>query len=307
MKNFKNIKESISGILPDIKAEVVVADLIDKSFEKDNIIIVHRGTFSRNYSRDISNVHADTARNTLLFYISRDSLYDVLPEGMFHDVSRFNNKDADGRKIEFKKQKQEEFNARKFFLPFDHELFNQNIRLELQLLDIFRDPSDSFKQLFKFDRSFPEEHIWRFLGFIPFSNEIKGDIGKTASCLSELLQKEVTYSSFLQNKECALAEYSSDENNLLGETMVCSNHFTEEILTWKFSILSIGDDDISTYADFEKGFIKKLISRFYEFIVPLEVEVETEFICQAKRDFVLFETTTEEQFPGIYLGYNSTI
>jgi hypothetical protein len=310
MKNYKNIKDSISGILPDIKAEVIIADLIDKGLEPENIMLVHQGTFSRNYSKDLSSVHADTARNTLLLYISHDSLYDVLPEGLFHDISRFNNKDSDGRKIEFKKQKQEEANARKFFLPFDHEIYYQTIRLELELFDIFRDPLAAFKQLFKFDQSFPEHFIRRFLSFLPFSNEIKGNIELTASCLSELLRKEVHYNNYYHNKKFSLKsleDHSPGKNSILGEDLVSSDHFLEETLTWKFTVISTDDDDISTYADLDKGFINKMISRFYDIFLPLEVEVVTEFICQAKRDFILGDGKYEKQGRGIYLGYNTSI
>jgi len=307
MKSYKNIKESISRIVPDIKAEVIMADLIDKGLEPENIVVVNQGTFSRNYSRDITRIHPDTARNLLMIHISRDSLYDVLPEGLFHEVSRFNNKDADERKIEFKKQKQEEINARMFFLPFDHEMFFQSIRLELQLFDIFRDPLSEFKQLFKFERSFPEHYIRRFLGFLPFSDDIKGDIELTAFCLSELLQKEVEYSSCYRTVELKMDSMDHDQQagNILGEDLVCGDHYEEEILSWKFSIHCFDDGDVATYADLKTGFVKNMISRFYDIFLPVEVEAETEFICHTNREFILGESdAATQQGDGIYLGYN---
>ncbi|MCD4730809.1 MAG: hypothetical protein K8R74_09435 [Bacteroidales bacterium] len=313
MKSYKNIAKSIRSGLADIKAEVLIGDLIDKGIDVEKMLVKSEGLFGRNYSKDVSDVFVDMVRKIIVFHIARDGLYDVLPEGLFHPVSRYSNLDAEERKKEFKIQKQEEANARKFFMPFDNELFFQRVKLEIELLRLIRDPLTIFKRLYFIDATIPDEFYRRFIAFLPFTNEVKGDIELTAFCLSEILGEEVTHKSFYLNTKNNISDlinYSSEENNLLGENFICGNNFQESILTWEFSIILENESRLIYYANLEKGFANKLIEKYYNFFVPVEIEVKTKYICKAGRPLILGdlkEDDAEHKKPELYLGYNTTI
>ena len=91
----------------------------------------HNISFTIVETKDISDVYYDMVKELLTFHISHDSLYDILPDGLFHSI--FSDFNAENRGLEFEKLKTEEINARKFFIPFDYEFFIQYVKLELIL------------------------------------------------------------------------------------------------------------------------------------------------------------------------------
>ncbi|OQX72293.1 MAG: hypothetical protein B6D61_14220 [Bacteroidetes bacterium 4484_249] len=205
MRNAKNIAKSIKAKPSDIKAEVIIADLVERGFDFSKIIVKHDGLFKRNYSKDISDVYLDMVKDILVFNVSRDSLYDILPEGLFHHV--FGNLEADNRNQEFEKLKQEEDNARKFFLPFDNEFFYQNIKLETELRKFFRNPD---KQKYYISENKTEREIGdeRFLKESTLGDSfICGDFPPEGKCIWEF--------SIILIDESAIMKYIEEENGVM--------------------------------------------------------------------------------------------
>ena len=68
------------------------------------------------------------ASQFLKINISRDGIYDSLPEGIFHypKTERL-NQSVDDMTKEYRSQQKEEENARQFFLPFENEFFLSGI------------------------------------------------------------------------------------------------------------------------------------------------------------------------------------
>ncbi|MAE07441.1 MAG: hypothetical protein CL661_01625 [Bacteroidetes bacterium] len=312
MKSYKKIAESLRSSLSDIKAEVLAGDLIDKGFDIEDILFKHLGLFSRNYSKDVSDVYADMVRKVIVFQIARDGLYDVLPEGLFHPATRYSNIDTEERKHEFEKQKQEEINARKFLIPIDNELFLLRVKQELELLKLIRDPLSVFKEIFPNNINIPPDFHRRLISLLPFSNEIKGNIEFTSFCLSEILGKKISATSYYQNKNFNNTDSTScslNNNILLGDNLICGSNFIEVILTWKFTIIIEDETSIPFYNDVENGIGRKLIDSFYRYFIPVEVEVETNIICNVSTTLVLEDETgsVEHRKPELYLGYNTAI
>ena len=88
LEKFKKLKEVITNFNADIKAEVVVGELHDNHFSQNEILTHHVGSFLRPVRKDIQevsypeNVLPDEAEEIVL-ELSRDGLYDALPEGLF--------------------------------------------------------------------------------------------------------------------------------------------------------------------------------------------------------------------------------
>lgn len=54
MKKKGEIEEAIRNIRYDLKAEVILADLMTNGLESDDFVVIPNGTFKRRYSRDIA-------------------------------------------------------------------------------------------------------------------------------------------------------------------------------------------------------------------------------------------------------------
>ena len=314
MRNAKNIAKSIKAKPSDIKAEVIIADLVERGFDFSKIIVKHDGLFKRNYSKDISDVYLDMVKDILVFNVSRDSLYDILPEGLFHHV--FGNLEADNRNQEFEKLKQEEDNARKFFLPFDNEFFYQNIKLETELRKFFRNPDYFFQQLFFFDKTIPDKFIRKLTSYLLFADNIIGNLELTALCLSDIIGEKVEKQKYYISENKTEREIGDErflKESTLGDSFICGDFPPEGKCIWEFSIILIDESAIMKYIEEENGVMFKLIEIFYEYFIPYEIEVKTKIICNNTVPFILGTSAGKEkdihELSGSdnYLGYNSII
>ena len=83
MSEISSLIQSVSEISADIRAEVVVGNLLECGCLSENQYIVHKeGQFARTYRRDIlSSEEIDFDFDTVSFLrlnLSRDSIYDTL-------------------------------------------------------------------------------------------------------------------------------------------------------------------------------------------------------------------------------------
>lgn len=316
MNQYKTIAKSIRTMTTDINAEVIIADLIERGYDLNDMLVKHDGLFKRNYSKDILDAYFDIVKNILTLDISRDSLYDVLPHGFFHHM--FNDFTSENRRLEFEKLKQEEEYARKFFLPFDNAFFNQYVELELALRKYFKNPVQFLQNLLLFEKSIPEKYATKLTSFVLFSDKIIGDPRITALLLSDIIEEAVLCSEFYSSEKLDLNETKSNSQNInmgdsLGINYICGDSVPEGRNVWEFTINLNNEINIEKYTNRENGSALKLLDLFYELFVPYEIEVVTKINCIQQTPF--FIGSTSENEPGTetesvalnYLGYNTVI
>jgi len=137
-------KDYINGNvnLHEIRAETILSleDLSKFSVQtKEN-----GGTFYRNYSSDLIEYESD---NTIT--LSRDSIYHLLPEGLFFEEDELkNSKDFRETSDKLKEKKRE---ISHFFQPFDTEYFKLSLALEKQMNKISQKGNEILLDLF-FDK-----------------------------------------------------------------------------------------------------------------------------------------------------------
>ena len=72
----------------DFKAEVVASGLKEAGYDAERTLIFRRGDIRRGFSKDIHDIHPEYSHydltDYLYLYVNRRSLYDELPEGIFH-------------------------------------------------------------------------------------------------------------------------------------------------------------------------------------------------------------------------------
>ncbi len=108
------------NIPQDINVELLLSYLQQGSFK-----VSFKGTHKRNAYNDIIDIEEKTD-GALLVNVGRNSIYNALPEYLFHSIDRFSNLshlDAKERfDEELEKQEKEKENAYRFFAPLDAQL-----------------------------------------------------------------------------------------------------------------------------------------------------------------------------------------
>jgi len=315
MNKQSHIEDSIQNIRYDLKAEVILADLIENGFEKDDFIIIPNGTFRRRYSRDIAYICPLKLPNGQVpvgIYINRDAIYDTLPEGFFHEKTESRENESLKASNSSKKLKAEEKAARNFFLPFENELFIQKINLELEERKILSHFSENIldditPDFWSFDTVTERIYLSRMAKFLHLSYKIAGDLRLTGKCLGDILNEDVKVDRV---ERCmTIKENNSDEKKsccslgsaFLGVDFICGDSFK---ITGDFLHFTIGPLKNTNVSDYlENGKISNFIDCFCRFFVPAEQDVITTiFVNPGDYTFTL---NSSEDCP--LLGYTTVI
>jgi hypothetical protein len=311
MEKLEYIASQIDALKYDIKAEVIINDLLkNHKIDENQYVTRHEGQFSRAYRFDIleSEIldHEYNDQQTLQLNLSRDSFYDMLPENLTHDTKNDAlNKDVDVMIKEYQVQKKQQKAARSFFQPFENELFSYGVEVEhFEDGFLFELNSHLVPQMFYdfwgIDRDFPALLVSKFIRLLPFSYRIVGDIEQTCNILSLLLEEDVhisykghhKYSDEEQNTELGMSRLGLD---LIAGTTYddYSNHLD----------ISIGPLKNSSFTDYiHEGKKKKFVEMFYDHFFPIEVEIKTIILLPKEKQDFEFDISESP-----VLGYNTRI
>ncbi len=311
------IPEIVQNILFDIKAEALIADLIENGLQSEDFITIPKGTFKRRYSRDIDftdEIKFENGQKVVRFFLNRDGVYDSLPEGLFHEKTVKSEKESDKISKESKKLKAEEKAVREFFLPFENEIFFQQIQLELEERNILSRFSenlfdDIYPEFWNLDKSLNRKYVSRMVLLLHFSHRIAGDCGLIAKCLETILEEKVTVrivrNSNLKSRTIG-GNNSSEKNCLLGQgklgvSFVSGEKFDDLGKTMEFSIGPLKNTSVEEYL--EKGAVSEFLKCFFSYFIPAELDVTSDIIVEElKQNFIL-----NEMGGGSVLGFDSAI
>lgn len=285
------LSKGLNKIYENLKAEIIIAQLQkNTSLESSNVVINNQSTFRRAHRRDI--LEAKVKNDTLLeVLLSRNGVYDQLPEGMFHSPSAAkNNKSYSGIRKTYKK---EEKDARHFFSPLENEFFQQTLNIEVneqELLNNFLNLDNNFLYIFwKIEKEIPQNYLLKLLKLIPYSYKIAGNIKLTELCLKKILDKNVSIKKIYVNNVAPSNNLNS--NLILGldfslansESRVCNP-------TYEVTIGPIEENEIDDFIN-EKSGVKKLITIFYDYFAPLEMDIKTKLTVNHTNGFSLSTNT----------------
>lgn len=182
--------QHIGGIPPDLNAETLLA-----YYPEGFVRVAFKGLHNRNSYNDILGLEGGRDGG-LLLSLGRDSLYDSLPEYLFHPIDRFDN--LTGRESkekfseEYSRQEEEKMKARRLFAPID--LLLLSLRLEVRkviegyssenkvLLDALGDSLTDAQR----NNSF----IRKAIPFLPSCKDIRGDRTLLTVMLRKLMMDE---------------------------------------------------------------------------------------------------------------------
>lgn len=295
----------------DFKAEAVAVNLLKYHRAVSNIFIERIGINDRAYLKDIKSISSsylgfDEEVFTIETY--RESIYDYLPEGLFHPPSlSTSRKNVENVVKEIRKQKRVEDDARKFFRPFELEIFFTEISALLKESE-FDIPSDTdtllttISELWPLIKMLDEKNAYIFIYILPFFHQIRGDKKWFERCMTAFLQVPVEV-TFTPNIIKDIEE--NDDSMLLGKsklgiTYIPSGKHMDGQRNWIVNIGPIPYEDMKRYIHGSP--FRKVLLALYDYFLPVTVDVEENFITEKKEYSFMLEDDTRN---ANRLGYST--
>lgn len=308
MSNRKNIEELAAEIntIPDnIKSEIIVAGILEAGVSPKSLQIENVGNFTRPYSKDLlETAVVEFLRNKpfLRLKLSRNGIYDLLPEGITHSqqVNDGGAEEISTLTQGYKLRKSEEAAARKFFKPFEQEFFLQRVKLEQEEQELLLNSSSIFHdflaEFWNISGELDLKYETILLRMMPFIHEIAGDFVKIKICLEKILNVNISYSV-----EHRTQQFKSDYNKL-GKCLLGRNFTVGSCLyAIPYTIFNIGPVPKDQLEEFlPGGKIDKFIQIFFRYTIPFETEIISNILIGK-------EEKKEKDTDFGVLGYSTTI
>ncbi|MEP6804990.1 MAG: type VI secretion system baseplate subunit TssG [Flavobacterium sp.] len=282
-KSLEDLVHEIESISYDIRAEVIANELLESNeVVHDEITISNQGQFSRAYRSDVlgATIQDDNydKQEYLNIQLSRDSMYDALPEGFVHSLSE-NNADKSVKQMirEHKHQKKQEAEARNFFTPFENEIFHYKTKIESVERDFLyklngSKPLDFFYDFWGLPHIYPAVLVSKFIQLLPYAYRIVGDIDLACRCLSSIIEEKVSFTSTSSKEFSDESEEIRLGENRLGVDFISGNNYMDYSMNLTIEIGPISNKPFNHYLN--DGEIKIFIDCFCEHFFPMEVEVK---------------------------------
>ncbi|MGH1517280.1 type VI secretion system baseplate subunit TssG [Chryseobacterium sp. JK1] len=273
----------------DFKAEAVAVNLLKYHRAVSNIFIERVGINDRAYLKDIKSISSsylgfDEEVFTIESY--REGIYDYLPEGLFHPPSLgTSRKNVDSVVREIRKQKRVEEDARKFFRPFELEVFFTEISalLKESEFDITSHTDalmETVSELWPLIKMLDKQNAYIFMHILPFFHQIRGDKKWFERCMTAFLQVpvEVTFSPNIIDE----IEKNDDSmllgNSRLGVTYIPSGRHMDGQRNWVVNIGPIPYEGMKRYIPGSP--FRKVLQALYDYFLPVTVDVEENFVTE---------------------------
>ena len=313
MDKVQEISELLSDLKTDLRAEIIVEGLIENGLINNDWIVTVDGLFKRGYAKDLTsteNLEFDNQK-MINFHLSRDGIYDSLPEGLFHPISDKATFNGHEMAVESRKERKREHEIRKFFAPFEQEFFNIRLlteRKERHILTrlIQGQMSDFFTKFWKIDESLNKELVEKMVAYLPFAQKIVGNYSLTFNLLESIIQEKISY-NIIRSRNSDEFDFENDKTSgfTLGEAslswdFVCGNTMMDLTPLVKITIGPIQNSPLVDY--FEGGKIREFIDYFCGFFLPLEVDYTLVLETSNNKEFKLPELNEE-----LIMGFDTYI
>jgi hypothetical protein len=298
-------------LFTDYKAVAHAADLIEREvIDADRIEIIPLGADKRAFTKDIeqSTVYYSEKRRHDRIRIStnRESLYDMLPEGLFHRPPTGSaGMDEESMIKDIRDRREEEKEARLFFTPFDAEINHVRIMTELyenkldkkttysDLSRIFEFGWDEFNLLNK-----EQSIIWMHL--LPEIQQKRNDINFVSKVLTALFNLPI----LLVNATAHIApEKIADDlqmqlgSSALGIDTIIGDSFIPENEVYHINIGPTTPQELVKFIPGQQN--RAILDMAISYLMPIDAEVTVELLTATE----LQETLLTAGGESAYLGY----
>lgn len=291
----------------DVRAEVVVGELLDNKVQEEEVAVQMRNVFTRAFNKDILDAQLDDSQPYHPFVtltLSRDGIYDRLPEGLFHAFSPQKQQSVSEMVADYKKHQQEQQEARKFFRPLEHEFFLQRVFLEQRekhlLFDAFgKDADDLFLLFWGIPKGLPREATGRLVRLLPYIHRIAGNLRLAGLYLEAILDEPVNITC--ENRPIPVEtgnQVALGECRLGVDTMTGNLFYTDMPLV-RVIIGPLQHHRVYDFLAWQP--MGRLLETCFGFLLPADVEVETELRPHPDEKQVV---VADEHYKEGIMGYN---
>ncbi|WP_228443179.1 type VI secretion system baseplate subunit TssG [Chryseobacterium nematophagum] len=295
----------------DFKAEAVAVNLLKYHRKVSDIFIERIGIKDRAYLKDIKNISSNYwgfDEEILTIETYREGIYDYLPEGLFHPPSLgTSRRNIETVVKEIRKQKRVEEDARKFFRPFELEIFYAEVNALMTEInfDVANDSDtllDTINELWPLIKMLDRQNAYIFIHILPFFHHIRGDKAWFEKCMTAFLQVPVNV-TFVPNIINNIEDYDHSMllgNSRLGVTYIPSGKHMDGQRNWVINVGPIPYQDMEKYVP-ESPF-RKILQAIYDCFLPLTVDIKENFITEKKEYSFSLENDNKN---ANHLGYST--
>lgn len=303
-------KMAANTLETDFKAEVVASGLKEKGYDPERTLIIRQGDNRRGFSKDIDCIHTEYSQydmtDYLHIYVNRKSIYDELPEGIFHRNIYYKDKHSKGEVLdEIRIHREEEYFVRRFFKPFeiviDQMLVNfQHKERRFDKMNVHEDYIGIFAGTWPILNLLPLKQAVMFIKMLPFLETITNSLDKISQIMSILLDVPVCVKRGSKSHTVVSEELIPGLGNcMLGETMILGNSFDDGYFRILVEIGPISAKRVEFFIEGSRG--QNILKILNGMLLPADKEIEIRYIIE--QDDAIFKLSDEENIS--YLGINT--
>jgi len=266
----------------DYRVEVIVAILMASGLDAD-FFFHPKGNFSRSYRKDILDEYHEYDESdepsSIHWEISRDGLYDSLPESLFHQSKRNPFRNTQEMIDLYRRQQNEEKNARNFFAPLEQSFYRERVFLELEEQRAFKGfrehrQRELFLDFWGLPRVASDQKLSLLLYLLPIASDIVGNMALTEECLQLLLDTTVQISEQPPQSQEAENTYIPVLGMAnLGIDSVLGESFHDYMPGLQVNIGPIAKKDVLYYLPAGEG--DAFLDLLMEYFLPADIQVNT--------------------------------
>ena len=292
-------------IVPENVPQDINAEVFLGFFPQGTFRVKFCGLHKRNAYNDILEIEKEQEK--FLLHLGRNSLYNSLPEFLFHSIDRFDNIPEKEKKQrfseEYAKQEKEKEQAYKFFSPIDTLLFQLRLEVRERLNKYVE--SNTVIQDILLDKLTAEQRENRFIkSTTPYISSCK-TIRGNRTLITLLLRKVLAEEGLKINVKSKQTEFT-DEESRYGNSEGCEigdvyvgNTYSESVITYSISYWS--DEDCN------EDFLPLVndLEVFRQFVQDYFVSVDSILVFDVSKDTSPLRISDTTLYN--YLNYNTNI
>lgn len=286
---------SVNSLTTDYRVEVIAAQLFEQGGNLGDIIINRSPSLARPNTKDLISLAQEPGYDHSLKWLlgtHRESLYEMLPENLFHEPTLGSIQSSEEEVIQrIRKQRTEEAQARSFFGPYEQEIHYLNVLMYALETRICRTNSDDIIRIF--EKAWPflsviDPHSARiFIHILPFLHQVKGDFRWTEKYISLFTGLPVHITEYERTIEPEAPEpYYTLGEQTLGDVMLLYGPAAGSDTDLNITIGPVPEGQMEQYLP--GSAFNAILEELYQHFIPCSKAYRQQVVmAEGDRNFVL--------------------